>query len=98
VRIVSVKAGPTPDVALVEVEASGKEDATQPNGKTSTRVYDVRLFREGQLVGQWPELKEDAATAGDDLDAWRRASQVEMATGKTVARHVFPVRLAGGDR
>ncbi|MES0139626.1 hypothetical protein NKJ88_32640, partial [Mesorhizobium sp. M0016] len=30
VQIVSVKAGPTPDVALVEVEASGKVDASQP--------------------------------------------------------------------
>ncbi|MBZ9700532.1 MULTISPECIES: caspase family protein [unclassified Mesorhizobium] len=99
VRIVSVKAGPTPDVALVEVEASGKVDATQPNGKTSTGVYDVRLFRDGQIVGQWPEPKDNAAAmVGDDLAAWRSTSQVEMATGKTAARHVFTVRLAGGDK
>ncbi|MBZ9700534.1 MULTISPECIES: caspase family protein [unclassified Mesorhizobium] len=97
VRIVSVKSGPTPDVALVEVEASGKVDATQPNGKTSTGVYDVRLFRDGQIVGQWPEPRDNAAT-GDDLDAWRSTSRVEMAAGKIAARHVFPVRLAGADR
>lgn len=98
VRIVSVKAGPTPDVALVEVEASGKEDAAQPNGKTTTGIYDVRLFREGQLVGQWPEPKDNAAVVGDDLDAWRSASRVVMTPGKILARHVFPVRLAGGDK
>ncbi|MES0139394.1 WD40 repeat domain-containing protein, partial [Mesorhizobium sp. M0016] len=97
VRIVSVKAGPTPDVALVEVEASGKVDASQPNGRTSTGVYDVRLFRDGQMIGQWPEPKEDA-TVGDDIDAWRRASRVVMPAGETMVSHVFPVRLAGRDR
>ncbi|RWQ29370.1 MAG: WD40 repeat domain-containing protein, partial [Mesorhizobium sp.] len=96
VRIVSVKAGPTPYLAMVEVEASGKEDTAQKNGKTSTGVFDVRLFRDGQLVGQWPEPKEDAA-AGDDLDAWRRASRVVMPAGGK-ARYTFPVRLAGGAR
>ncbi|WP_392712994.1 caspase family protein [Rhizobium ruizarguesonis] len=97
VRIVSVRKGPRPDVALVEVEAAGKEDKSQPNGKTSTGVYDVRLFRDGQLVGQWPEPREDG-TADDDLNAWRRASRVEMPAGKDSNTHLFPVRLAARDR
>ncbi|UIK20670.1 caspase family protein [Rhizobium leguminosarum] len=97
VRIVSVKAGPTPDVALVEVEASGKEDKMQPNGRKSTGVYDVRLFRDGQLVGQWPEPPADGLPA-NDVPAWRKASQVASGDGKAVRIPPFPVRLAGADR
>ncbi|MGO6840426.1 hypothetical protein GUK34_28395 [Rhizobium leguminosarum] len=97
VRIVSVKEGPTPGMVLVEVEAAAKEDKSQPNGKTSTGVYDVRLFRDEQLVGQWPKPPEDGGVS-DDLDAWRHASRVALTSGKNTATHVFPVRLAARDR
>ncbi|UIK20665.1 caspase family protein [Rhizobium leguminosarum] len=97
VRIVSVRKGPTPDIALVEVAASRTEDPSQPNGKTSTGVYDVRLFRDGQLVGQWPHPPEDGM-ASDDLAVWQGASRVEMAAAGTTPTHIFPVRLAGRDK
>ncbi|RWQ29400.1 MAG: hypothetical protein EOS21_32780, partial [Mesorhizobium sp.] len=95
VKFGGIRRGASADEVLVVVEVADKEDKTQKNGRTSTGVYDVRLFRDGQLVGQWPEPKEDAAV-GDELDAWRRASRVVTADGK--ATYTFPVRLAGGDR
>ncbi|MBY3297654.1 hypothetical protein HFO10_17165 [Rhizobium laguerreae] len=97
VRIVSVEAGPKPDTVLVEIEAAGKIELSQPNGKTSTGVYDVRLFRDGQLVGQWPEPPADGLLA-DDVPAWRQASQVAAADGKAVRIPPFLVRLAGRDK
>jgi WD40 repeat protein len=57
VKIKGVRAGASPDMALVDVEVAEKEDPSQKNGKTRTAVYDLRLFRAGQLVGQWPEPK-----------------------------------------
>ncbi|MGE0007683.1 MAG: caspase family protein [Parvibaculaceae bacterium] len=97
VRIVSVKQGQAPGVVLVEVEVAAKADTSQPNGKTSTGIYDVRLFRNGRLVGQWPE-PQDNGVAGDDITSWRLASRVAMAPGKVVARNVFTVRLAASDK
>ncbi|MGF9764960.1 hypothetical protein AAII07_58910, partial [Microvirga sp. 0TCS3.31] len=47
VKIVGVRQGGTPEMALVDVEASAVEDASQKNGKTRTDVYDLRLFRNG---------------------------------------------------
>lgn len=95
IRIVSVKEGPSPDVALVELEAAGKEDKSQSNRKTRTGVYDVRLFRDGQLVGQWPAPPDDGLPA-DSIPAWRAVSQVSTHDGK--ASQVFPVQLAARDR
>jgi hypothetical protein len=95
VQIVSVRKDPERhDTVLVEVEASGRKDPSQPNGKTSTGVYDVRLFRNGQLVGQWPEPPAEGLPV-DDVAAWREVSQV--ATADSRATRVFPVQLAAGD-
>ncbi|MBB4576841.1 caspase family protein [Rhizobium lentis] len=95
VRILSVKATSDPGVVRVTVEASGKTDTTQPNGKTSTGVYDVRLFRNGQLVGQWPEPPQDGI-ASDDVAAWRALSEVANADGKVTRE--FEVRLSAREQ
>jgi hypothetical protein len=83
--------------ALVDVETAEKIDTTQTNGKTSTKPYDLRLFRNGQLVGQWPEPGE-----GNDgpptTVAWRMASPVPMAQGKTTTLHTFRVALPSQER
>ena len=72
IRIDSVLAGPTADTVRVRVTAVGAEDKSQPNGKTRTDAYDLRLFRDGQLVGRWPEVPD----GGDELAAWRRRTHV----------------------
>jgi len=75
----------------VEVEALGKKDPTQPNRKTETAAYDLRLFRNGQLVGQWP-APEHGMAGPQDLREWQHVSAVPTRT------HTFPVRLAAKDR
>ncbi len=41
-----------------------------------TGAYDLRLFRDGQLVGQWPSVSEHSTTVGlnaaDELQRWRK--------------------------
>ncbi|MGF9765114.1 hypothetical protein AAII07_59750, partial [Microvirga sp. 0TCS3.31] len=73
------------------------EDASQKNGKTRTDVYDLRLFRNGQLVGQWPEPQSSAA-GPEDLTAWRQQARVPLPAGSSKAVHTFEVRLAARDK
>lgn len=80
VEFESVLPGPTPDTVCVRVRAFPVEDKTQPNGKTSTEAFDLRLFRDGQLVGRWP----GGAEAGDGRAAWRKRSLVPSETQEVV--------------
>jgi hypothetical protein len=91
VKILRVRRGVSPDEVLVDVEALGKEDPSQSNGMTKTSAYDLRLFRNGQLVGQWP-VPEHGVAGPQDLTEWRRVSAVPTPT------HTFPVLLATKDR
>jgi WD40 repeat protein/uncharacterized caspase-like protein len=91
VEILGVRGGASADEALVEVAAVGKKDPAQPNGKIETSAYDLRLFRNGQLVGQWP-VPEHGMAGPQDANAWRDVSAVPTPT------HIFPVRLAAKDR
>jgi len=58
VKILKVEQGTSPDIANVTVEVSAAKGTFQRNGKEvpmETGVHDLRLYRNGQLVGQWPE-------------------------------------------
>jgi WD40 repeat protein/uncharacterized caspase-like protein len=55
VGFVDVGAGSTPDQAIVHLVARSDEDPTQANHKYRTNAYDLRLFRDGQLVGSCPQ-------------------------------------------
>lgn len=72
VKIMSITSEPTADTVRVRVMASPAEDNGQPNGKTRTDAYDLRLFRDGQLVGRWPEGPD----GGNELAAWRQRTRV----------------------
>ena len=98
VRIVSVDEGKSPDVVVVTVETEPRRDESQKNGKTYTEVYDLRLYREGQLVGQrpWPDtslrLSNTVRQAGE-LQKWKDSSKVRKPS------EPFEVRLpTHGDR
>jgi hypothetical protein len=107
VRIVRVLPGPTRDTAIVEVEAHSVEAPT-PNGKTISGLYDLRLFRDGKLVGQRPEIpdvKPDRATAvamtREDIATWRSLHHVQidpmgLAINRAPVRESFTVRLPTG--
>ena len=102
VRISSVTHGGESGVAQVTVEVAAAEGrfGRESGGRLfRTGVYDVRLFRDGQLVGRWPEpadgddaKPEPDPTNPEDMVAWQDANRVRLdALGK--ATRTFPVRL-----
>lgn len=111
VKIVDVR--PDPRVAdssgemtvEVVVDVEGEESGHDSRG-ASTAVYDLRLFRDGQLVAQEPPEKDASTdlTRGrrEEVQAWRRDRQLtETALGQSsrvVFRGIRVPRLAGKDR
>ncbi len=73
VEITGVKPGPTPDTAWVTVAARPGSKPEAKFGKTSSAIYDLRLFRDGNLVARLPGTPD---RAGLSLDAWRAANLV----------------------
>lgn len=57
--------------ARISVSVREQSDRAAANGRTHSGAYDLRLFRDGHLVAQWP-----AASALRDLPAWRKASRI----------------------
>ncbi|OYU14207.1 MAG: hypothetical protein CFE37_12195 [Alphaproteobacteria bacterium PA4] len=91
VAIESITPGPTPDVAIVTVAAAEGVNPAAPNGKTRSGLYNLRVFRDGQLVGQYPA----AAADSDALADWQAANRLPVgADGR--ARASFTVPLATG--
>lgn len=99
VRIVDIRSTPeSPDRVTVKVEVAETSLQIRAGGQPSTRrsgAYDLRLFRDGQLVGSAP--KREQPPLADDIDTWRRANAIALdpATGSTVV--TFPdIQLARG--
>jgi len=111
VRIVDVR--PDPRVAdpsgetTVEVIAAVEGDESGDDSRlASTAAYDLRLFRDGQLVAQEPP-ERDAGTdlprsRGEELQAWRRDRQLPDTAPGMLSRIMFRgirvPRLAGKDK
>jgi WD40 repeat protein len=100
VKILKVEQGASPDIAKVTVEVSAAEGTFQRGGKDvvmKTGVHDLRLYRDGQLVGQWPEAGEVTyksvnTTSEEELETWREATEIALdQSGK--ATKTFTVRL-----
>jgi WD40 repeat protein len=87
------------DIVSITVEVASVRRTFTRDGKPvslTSGVYDLRLFRDGQIVGQWPEPRplEDAPTDHEaELRAWREQSEIHVdpTTGKAI--HTFTVRL-----
>jgi len=91
-----------PELATVTVEVASASSRSSPGDATEARgVYDVRLFRDGQLVGQYPTpdtWEKDAIgfsrrTEEEKRTAWRDKTRVEL-DGAGQRKITFPVRLA----
>ena len=107
VSITDVAPGRSDDEVSVQVEvAPGEGQYGKKPTTRSTSVYDVRLFRDRQLVGRWPEpsASDDAQPEPDptkpaEMDAWRAAnlSRPDGDRAKTGPdgglKLTFPVRL-----
>ncbi len=77
------------DRVSVVVEVGRNERKIDSAGKVrtwATGVYDLRLFRDGQLVAQFPDLGEDALSQDTSTDQglhrWRRSHGIELDRGK----------------
>jgi WD40 repeat protein len=73
--------------AEVDVEA-GQFTFEQTGGVELSGAYDLRLFRDGQLVAQCPEPREGTpdGMAADELKRWRQNTCVVEAGGKRTVR------------
>ena len=95
VKISSIARQPeNPDRVSVVVSVSSQSGTAFRNEKfeqMNSGCYDLRLFRDGQLVGQYSDGKPQsvAQNAGEEgkLEAWRRENTVKLdATGKREVR------------
>ncbi|MGA9773121.1 MAG: caspase family protein [Blastocatellia bacterium] len=85
-----------PDLVSVDVRVSKASSEFKKGDKTITRetsVYDLRLFRDSQLVAELPEVNASASTVVKSIDvtpeeirkAWREQSRVRLeANGEQV--------------
>jgi len=101
VRIASVLAGGEPDVVRVSVDVAAAEGrfGREDGGRLiRTGVYDVRLFRDGHLVGRWPEpvgveaAAEPDPTSKAQMADWRDANRIAVGPDGKATR-TFTVRL-----
>ena len=77
---------PVSALAKVTVTVQAHDDPTMTNGKTFTRPYDLRVFRDGQIVGSFPaastawedelSIDETATDANAYLDQWRKEAEI----------------------
>lgn len=82
--------GIAPGTAFVHLSAQEGSRPQTPNGKTQTGIYNLRLFRDGALVAQYPPL--DGAESSSRIESWRALNRLQPdADGKIKLR--IPVAL-----
>ncbi len=87
VRIAGVEPGQQRDLARVTVEVTTAEETFRQGDSQitmQTSVYDLRLFRDGQLVARWPEVADDKdiepdPTSADQMATWRPSTACRWA-------------------
>jgi WD40 repeat protein/uncharacterized caspase-like protein len=85
VKEIRLSPGKEPGSVAAEVDVEGGSYKFERTGETKvTGVYDLRLFRDGQLVGQYPEPKESTpdGVSGPELKQWQEDTRVVEAEGK----------------
>lgn len=95
VRIVGMAPVSGTNSVSVDVEAVEGEDQAAPEGRRTSEVHDLRLFRDGKLVGQWPTPRPPSpgASAADLLRTWRADTAVPGTSGGATVTHPFVVDL-----
>jgi WD40 repeat protein len=97
INFVEIVAGPSPGVARVKVETQATEDAFG-GVQRKTGVYQLRLFRDNQLVGCWPDSDDDLAPEPDpnspeQMEGWRRTNRVAIDPVTVKATRTFSITL-----
>ena len=96
-----------PGTVVVTVEVESVQSPVQKDflgQHLQSGVYDVRLFRDGQMVGQWPELpvgeveKTGPIVTEEDRKAWRKVHELKLnASGKgTIPFHYIRLPQRAG--
>ncbi|MFZ4688305.1 MAG: hypothetical protein ACOYLS_03605 [Polymorphobacter sp.] len=90
-----VTAGAAPDTANITITVRESENSQAVNGKTLSGAHDLRVFRNGQLVAQFPQPPLDTAVP-TDLAGWASATRL-FETGQGSKTITVPVRLKHGE-
>lgn len=94
VTIDRVAPGGEPNTAIVEISVSGGKGSGRPRfGDDSTGAYNLRLFRDGALVAQYPKLGIDEDLS--EIETWRERNLVTLDADGT-RRVSLPVVLPTG--
>ena len=89
-------------IATVWVKVQVNRDASMGNGKTFTKPYDLRLFRDGQLVGwapktsvEWQLEPPPTGPKADELDLarWREKTEIRDLGPDGSKEFPFPVQV-----
>jgi hypothetical protein len=113
VKVLGVDQSPRLNEVVLTVQVSPNEGTSQQAEGAVTKAkdaYDLRVFRDGQLVGQWPEppVGQDAEFEPDptlpvDMKKWRDSNRV-VADGSRVTSSpdgkmaiTIPIRLPHRD-
>jgi WD40 repeat protein len=91
VEIGSVDLGPRANLVRVRVKVASQLSGTHRDGggPLESGVFDLRLFRDGQLVGEYPELSEEEREMAGTVDseaereAWRKQYRI-VETGERI--------------
>ena len=80
VSITSAGYDPTSNTVSVTASVTEAADPTAPADRNRSGVYDLRLFRDGRLVGQIPASKPQASAVGSDaqLAVWQTDTRVPL--------------------
>jgi hypothetical protein len=85
VQIVDVVAENGPAVTLrIRVKSGQSKTQADHTGRPlESGVFDLRVFRDGQLVGQYPSLSDDIAASDSEREAWRAQHRI-LETGEKI--------------
>lgn len=96
-RILPTAAGKGVEVSVEVSNVASKSPKDKQDNYLSSGVFDLRLFRNGQLVGHSTSDKKlettfrTYKTLDDEFKAWREANAVKLVNGKTTFK--FKVKL-----
>ncbi len=86
-----------PDTVRVDVIAESQLSTMQRDEAGHplvSGVYDIRLFRNGQLVGTWPEVKGTKLDEVNEVEEWRHLRAVQLDPDGKVRVPFRGIRLA----
>jgi hypothetical protein len=109
VEIVKVEPESESDFVSITVRVTGARSGAQKDGTGNllqSGGYDLRVYRDRQLVGQWPETWEGAERSSEstasnaDLESWRKLHEIKLLNGEYTHtfHHIRLPQRAGVDK